>query len=221
MTLAEENYLKAIYHLENQSSNDVSTNALAEEMQTKASSVTDMIKKLAEKNMVSYIPYQGVTLSKAGRAHAVKVVRKHRLWEVFLLEKLNFSWDEVHDVAEQLEHIKSEKLTDKLDEFLGFPKVDPHGDPIPDKHGHIEKIDKTSLTDAQEGVTYVCVGVHDSSSDFLKYLDANHISLGTTIEIIHKEPFDNSVKIKFNDAELVVSENVAKNLFLQEVSHNS
>lgn len=217
MTLAEENYLKAIYHLENQSSTEVSTNALAEEMQTKASSVTDMIKKLAEKNLVSYIPYQGVSLSKAGRDHAVKVVRKHRLWEVFLLEKLNFSWDEVHDVAEQLEHIKSEKLTDKLDEFLGFPKVDPHGDPIPDKHGNFEKIEKTRLTDAQQGLAYICVGVHDSSSDFLKYLDANHISLGITIKVLHKEPFDNSVKIKFNGIELVVSENVAKNLFLRQV----
>ncbi|MEO8773885.1 MAG: metal-dependent transcriptional regulator [Gelidibacter sp.] len=217
MTLAEENYLKAIYHLENQSTNGVSTNALAEEMQTKASSATDMIKKLADKNMISYIPYQGVTLSKTGRAYAVKVVRKHRLWEVFLLEKLNFSWDEVHDVAEQLEHIKSEKLTDKLDEFLNFPKTDPHGDPIPDKHGHFEKVEKISLTEGLQGTTYVCVGVDDSSSDFLKYLDGNNISLGTTIEIIHKEPFDNSVKIRFNDLELVVSENVAKNLFLSEV----
>src|SRR5690606_3551572 len=173
MTLAEENYLKAIYHLENQSANGVSTNALAEEMKTKASSATDMIKKLAEKNMISYVPYQGVTLSKAGRTYAVKVVRKHRLWEVFLLEKLNFSWDEVHDLAEQLEHIKSEKLTDKLDEFLGFPKVDPHGDPIPDRHGNFEKVEKTVLANAKEGQTYVCVGVDDSSSDFLKYLDSN------------------------------------------------
>lgn len=217
MTLAEENYLKAIYHLENQSANGVSTNALAEEMKTKASSATDMIKKLAEKNMISYVPYQGVTLSKAGRTYAVKVVRKHRLWEVFLLEKLNFSWDEVHDLAEQLEHIKSEKLTDKLDEFLGFPKVDPHGDPIPDRHGNFEKVEKTVLANAKEGQTYVCVGVDDSSSDFLKYLDSNKISLGTIIEIIHKEPFDHSIKIKFNGVELVVSQNVAKNLFLSEV----
>lgn len=216
MTLAEENYLKAIYHLENQTSNEVSTNALADEMQTKASSVTDMIKKLAEKNMVSYTPYRGVTLSKTGHAHAVKVVRKHRLWEVFLLEKLHFSWDEVHDVAEQLEHIKSEKLTDKLDKFLDYPKVDPHGDPIPDKYGNFEVIEKTSLLDAQEGLSYVCVGVHDSSSDFLKYLDANHIGLGTKIKVIHKEPFDNSVKIHFNNDGLVVSENVAKNLYLKE-----
>ncbi len=217
MTLAEENYLKAIYHLESQSSNGVSTNALAEEMQTKASSATDMIKKLAEKNMISYVPYQGVTLSEAGRAYAVKVVRKHRLWEVFLLEKLHFSWDEVHDVAEQLEHIKSEKLTNKLDEFLGFPKVDPHGDPIPDKNGNFEKVEKTSLTIAQVGLNYVIVGVDDSSNDFLKYLDSNKISLGTNIKIIHKEPFDNSIKIKYNDVALVVSENVAKNLFVSTI----
>lgn len=217
MTLAEENYLKAIYHLENQSANGVTTNALAEEMKTKASSATDMIKKLAEKNMISYVPYQGVTLSKEGRTYAIKVVRKHRLWEVFLLEKLNFSWDEVHDLAEQLEHIKSEKLTDKLDEFLGFPKVDPHGDPIPDRHGIFEKVEKTVLVNAKEGQTYVCVGVDDSSSDFLKYLDSNKISLGTIIEIVHKEPFDHSIKIKFNGVELVVSQNVAKNLFLSVV----
>lgn len=216
MTFAEENYLKAIFHLENQSPNGVSTNALAEEMQTKASSATDMIKKLAEKDLLSYVPYQGVTLSKTGRASAIKVVRKHRLWEVFLLEKLNFSWDEVHDVAEQLEHIKSEKLTNKLDEFLEYPKVDPHGDPIPDREGNFENVDKTSLADAQVGIPYVCVGVDDSSSNFLQYLDGNQISLGTIITILHRESFDNSVKIAFNKDELVVSENVAKNLFLSE-----
>lgn len=217
MTLAEENYLKAIFHLENQSDGEVSTNSLAEEMNTKASSVTDMIKKLAEKNMISYVPYQGVTLSDAGRSHAVKIIRKHRLWEVFLLEKLHFSWDEVHDVAEQLEHIKSEKLTDKLDEFLGFPKIDPHGDPIPDKEGRIEIVDKISLADAATGNSYVCVGVDDSSNEFLKYLDGNNISLGTTIKVLHKEPFDNSLRIKYNDTELMVSPAVAQNLFLSEV----
>lgn len=216
MTFAEENYLKAIFHLESQSTDGVSTNALAEEMKTKASSATDMIKKLAEKNLLTYIPYQGVTLSKTGRASAIKVVRKHRLWEVFLLEKLHFSWDEVHDIAEQLEHIKSEKLTNKLDEFLEFPKVDPHGDPIPDKEGNFEKVDKLSLAEADVGATYMCVGVDDSSSSFLKYLDGNKISLGTIITILHKESFDNSVKIKFNHGELVVSESVAKNLFLSK-----
>lgn len=216
MTFAEENYLKAIFHLESQSTDGVSTNALAEEMQTKASSATDMIKKLAEKNLLSYVPYQGVTLSKTGRASAIKVVRKHRLWEVFLLEKLHFSWDEVHDIAEQLEHIKSEKLTNKLEEFLDFPKVDPHGDPIPDKEGNFDRVKKICVADAKVGSTYVCVGVNDSSSHFLKYLDGNKISLGTTIKILHKESFDNSVKIEFDDVQLVVSENVAKNLFLSE-----
>lgn len=216
MTFAEENYLKAIFHLESQSTDGVSTNALAEEMQTKASSATDMIKKLAEKNLLTYVPYQGVTLSKTGRASAIKVVRKHRLWEVFLLEKLHFSWDEVHDIAEQLEHIKSEKLTNKLEEFLEFPKVDPHGDPIPDKEGNFENVDKLSLAEAEVGTTYTCVGVDDSSSNFLRYLDGNKISLGTTITVLHKESFDNSVKIKFDNVELVVSENVAKNLFLSK-----
>ena len=145
------------------------------------------------------------------------MVRTHRLWEVFFLEKLTFSWDEVHDLAEQLEHIQSEKLTDKIDEFLGFTQVDPNGNHIPDRHGNFEKVEKTVLANAKEGQTYVCVGVDDSSSDFLKYLDSNKISLGTIIKIIHKEPFDHSIKIKFNGVELVVSQNVAKNLFLSEV----
>ena len=131
VTLSEENYLKAIYHLSKEGTVDVSTNAIAEKIESKASSVTDMIKKLAEKNLVNYVKYQGVTLTNEGRLAAASVIRKHRLWEVFLVDKLNFSWDEVHDVAEQLEHIKSLKLVNELDAFLQYPKHDPHGDPIP------------------------------------------------------------------------------------------
>ncbi len=216
ITLTEENYIKAIYHLGKQGMETVNTNALAEEMNTKASSATDMIKKLAEKNYANYKKYQGVSLTNEGKKVAINIIRKHRLWEVFLVEKLNFTWDQVHDVAEQLEHIKSQKLIDELDTFLGFPTHDPHGDAIPDKDGKFEQVEKTSLTNAKEGVNYVCIGVNDSSGDFLKYLDGNHIKLGTNIRIIHKEPFDNSVKIKFDDSELVVSQNVAKNLFLKE-----
>ncbi|TXD83852.1 metal-dependent transcriptional regulator [Subsaximicrobium wynnwilliamsii] len=215
MTLSEENYLKAIYHLEQLSGSGVSTNALAEEMQTKASSATDMVKKLADKQMLIHVPYQGATLSDAGRSHAVKVIRKHRLWETFLVEKLNFKWDEVHDVAEQLEHIKSEKLIDELDRFLEFPKYDPHGDPIPDKNGKFNTIEKITLTQALENKSYRCIGVKDDSSQFLKYLDSNQIGLGTSFEVVHKEPFDQSVKIKLKDKELVVSQSVAKNLFLE------
>lgn len=216
MTLAEENYLKAIYHLENQSLNGVSTNALAEEMQTKPSSATDMIKKLAEKNMIAYVPYQGVNLSEDGKAYAIKVVRKHRLWEVFLVEKLNFSWDEVHEVAEQLEHIKSEKLTDKLDEFLDFPKIDPHGDPIPDKHGNFAKISKMLLSECAMGDEGIFVGVKDSSAAFLQYLDKQQISLGITIKILHKEDFDQSLEIAINSNNLNISQKTATNMYIKK-----
>src|SRR6188768_3076308 len=150
MTFSEENYLKSIYHLTASLETEVSTNAIAEKMETKASSVTDMLKKLAEKDLVNYKKYQGVTLTEKGLLNAKMIVRKHRLWEVFLVEKLDFSWDEVHDVAEQLEHIKSEKLINKLDEFLDFPTEDPHGDPIPNGKGEIEKIHKQLLAELEE-----------------------------------------------------------------------
>lgn len=132
-----------------------------------------------------------------------------------MVEKLNFSWDEVHDVAEHLEHIKSEKLINELDAFLEYPTRDPHGDPIPDKHGNFKTIDKITLAQSEIGTTYQCIGVVDTSSNFLKYLDSNNIGLGTTIEVLHKEPFDKSVKIKLHNTEMVVSQNVAKNLYLK------
>ena len=149
-TLSEENYLKAIYHLESISGKGISTNAIAKKLNTKASSVTDMVKRLAEKEVLVYKKYQGVSLTDYGSKTAVEVIRKHRLWEVFLVEKLNFSWDEVHDVAEQLEHIKSPKLINELDTFLGFPKTDPHGDSIPDKDGNFQKIEKKLLSTLEE-----------------------------------------------------------------------
>lgn len=217
MTLAEENYIKAIYHLGKNGTISVNTNAVAEAMNTKASSATDMIKKLSEKNYADYKKYQGVKLTENGIRVAINIIRKHRLWEVFLVEKLNFTWDEVHVVAEQLEHIDSDKLIDELDAFLEFPTHDPHGDPIPDKDGKFNKIEKITLSQAEVGISYKCVGVEDTSSSFLQYLDSNNIGLGTIIVVIHKEPFDNSVKIKFNNVQIVVSQNVAKNLFVKEV----
>ncbi|WP_179334101.1 metal-dependent transcriptional regulator [Winogradskyella costae] len=217
ITLTEENYIKAIYHLGNNGINSVNTNAIAEAMNTKASSVTDMVKKLSEKNYADYKKYQGVTLTDDGRRVAVNIIRKHRLWEVFLVEKLNFSWDEVHEVAEHLEHIKSDKLIDELDAFLEFPTYDPHGDPIPDKEGNFKHIEKIVLAKAEVGSTYKCVGVDDTSSHFLKYLDSNNIGLGTIITIKHKEPFDNSIKIALENSEIVVSQSVAKNLYLKKV----
>jgi DtxR family Mn-dependent transcriptional regulator len=217
MTFSEENYLKSIYHLTVSSDAEVSTNAIAEMMETKASSVTDMLKKLAEKDLVNYKKYQGVSLTANGKLAAKMIVRKHRLWEVFLVEKLDFSWDEVHDIAEQLEHIKSEKLINKLDDFLGNPTEDPHGDPIPDANGQIINTEKHLLSELSENQNGICVGVKDTSSEFLKYLDKQEISLGSKIEIIGKESFDLSLKIKLNDKELTISNKIASNIFVKVV----
>ncbi len=215
VTLSEENYLKAIYHLGKLGSIAVSTNAIAEKIDTKASSVTDMLKKLADKNLVNYKKYQGVNLTEEGRLTAASVIRKHRLWEVFLVDKLNFSWDEVHDVAEQLEHIKSEKLINELDSFLAFPTDDPHGDPIPDKEGNLNKSQKIFLSQVNQSVNCSCVGVKDSSAKFLKYLDKNNIALGTDIKVLTKEPFDESMTIKINDSDLAISKDIANNIYVK------
>jgi DtxR family transcriptional regulator, Mn-dependent transcriptional regulator len=215
MTFSEENYLKAIYHLTTVTDAEVSTNAIAETMETKASSVTDMLRKLAEKDLVNYKKYQGVSLTDKGRLSAKMIVRKHRLWEVFLVDKLNFAWDEVHDIAEQLEHIKSEQLINKLDDFLGNPTEDPHGDPIPNANGQIVNIEKQLLSELAENQIGICVGVKDSSAEFLKYLDKQEIALGSKIQIIFKESFDLSTKIKVNGKELTISNKIANNLFVK------
>ena len=214
-TLSEENYLKAIYHLENISGKGISTNDIAKKLDTKASSVTDMIKKLAEKELLIYKKYQGVTLTNIGKKAATGIVRKHRLWEVFLVDKLNFSWDEVHDVAEQLEHIKSSKLINELDLFLGYPKMDPHGDPIPDKEGNFQKIEKRLLSSLEVNQFGICVGVNDSSSEFLKYLDKYKISLGQPIKVLSKEPFDESIRILINNKEISISHKISNNIYIQ------
>ena len=215
MTLSEENYLKTIYHIISASEGEVSTNAIAEKMETKASSVTDMLKKLAEKELVVYKKYQGVSLTEKGNLAAKMIVRKHRLWEVFLVDKLQFPWDEVHDIAEQLEHIKSEKLINKLDEFLGNPTEDPHGDPIPDAQGKIIKVEKLLLSEVKENQTGICVGVKDSSAEFLKYLDKNNIALGVTIKVNAIEDFDLSLQVTINGNALLISNKIAANLFVK------
>ena len=215
MTFSEENYLKIIYHLTAVFDSDISTNAIAEKMETKASSVTDMLKKLAEKDLVNYVKYQGVSLTEKGKLSAKMIVRKHRLWETFLVEKLNFSWDEVHDVAEQLEHIKSEKLINKLDEFLNFPTEDPHGDPIPNAAGQIVNVKKHLLSEFEKNKIGICVGVKDTSSDFLKYLDKQEIALGSAIEVIEKELFDSSFTIRVGNKEMTISNKIACNLYIK------
>ena len=215
-TSSEENYLKAIYHLGITSNKGVSTNAIAKKLSTKASSVTDMVKKLADKNVLVYKKYQGVSLTSEGKKTAANIVRKHRLWEVFLVEKLNFSWDEVHDVAEQLEHIKSPKLINEIDALLGFPKYDPHGDPIPDKEGNLDAIEKSLLSTLAINEFGICVGVHDSSSAFLQFLDKQNIALGQQIKVLEKEDFDGSMTIEINQKKIAISNKIANNLYIQK-----
>lgn len=215
MTTSEENYIKVIYHLSSASPKGVNTNAIASMLDTKASSVTDMLKKLSDKNLVTYLKYQGVTLTDDGFLSAKMIVRKHRLWEVFLVDKLGFSWDEVHDIAEELEHIKSDILINKLDSYLGFPENDPHGDPIPNEHGVIKKVNKLLLSDAVIGKEYICVGVKDSSSEFLKYLDKQKIALGTRLKVKDKEVFDNTLTVELHNQQLSISHKIASNLYIQ------
>ncbi len=215
---AEENYLKTIYALEKEFGNEgVSTNLIAGKIKTKASSVTDMLKKLANKELVVYKKYQGVYLTELGRLSALKVIRKHRLWECFLVQKLQFNWDEVHDIAEQLEHVKSELLINKLDAFLRYPKLDPHGDPIPDSQGRVMLNKTLSIADMKIGTAGTFVGVKDSSSTFLKYLNKKNLALGDKIRVIDIEPFDNSYHIETKTHRLVITTNVAENLCLKNV----
>jgi DtxR family Mn-dependent transcriptional regulator len=213
---SEENYIKAIYHLEMISNKGISTNSIAEKLETKASSVTDMVKKLSEKELVIYKKYQGVKLTDFGKKTAANIVRKHRLWEVFLVEKLNFSWDEVHEVAEQLEHIKSNKLINQLDSLLGFPTHDPHGDPIPDKDGNLNVMDKILLSTLHKNESGVCVGVNDSSSEFLQFLDKKNITLGKSITVLEKEDFDDSLSIEIEGKKMSISNKIANNLYIKK-----
>lgn len=214
---AEENYLKAIYHLSQADKSDVSTNAIAEVLQTKPASVSDMIKKLSEKGFIYYQKYKGVNVSPKGKKEALQIIRKHRLWEVFLVDKLQFKWDEVHDIAEQLEHIKSPILTQKLDKFLGYPRVDPHGDPIPDERGEIVIGKKVPLSEIDEGKTVLVTGVEDSDSAFLLHLDKIKIALGTKVVVLEKNNFDSSMQIQLSDQQVIfISKQVADNLLVTE-----
>jgi len=215
-SLAEENYLKAIYSLNQIQQGGASTNAIAEKLDTKASSVTDMLKKLSEKKLVNYTKYQPASLTNKGLTIAIDVIRKHRLWEFFLVEKLKFKWDEVHDIAEQLEHIRSSALVDRLDSFLDFPKFDPHGDPIPDKNGVINRIHDTVLSSLTIGEEAHIVGVKEHSNSFLQYLDAVKLVLGTKVKLINRFDFDQSAVVQIADKEnITISFDISKNLYIK------
>ncbi len=211
---SEENYIKAIFHLQRQDG-IVSTNELANELKTKPASVTDMMKKLKAKKLLHYQPYKGFRLSSEGSKVALVIIRRHRLWEYFLAEKLKFTWDEVHEVAEHLEHVSNKKLIDKLDEFLGFPRVDPHGDPIPDANGRIEISKKTCLTDLSPGITAIVSNVSDQSSEILELLEHKKISIGTKLEIKKRFDFDQSLEVKIGrQPAFTISQQLAENIFV-------
>jgi DtxR family transcriptional regulator, Mn-dependent transcriptional regulator len=211
----EENYLKAIYKIREKSGSEVTTNEIAAVMNTKAASVTDMLKRLAEKKLINYVKYQGVTLTNEGVKVAINTIRKHRLWEVFLVDQLKFKWDEVHDIAEELEHINSEKLIDSLDDFLGNPKFDPHGDPIPSKSGIFANKKVHLLFELKDKAEGVVSGVSDHSNLFLQYLDKIKVRLGTKIKVLEKNEYDDSMNIKIDDHQPIqISKEVSKNILI-------
>jgi DtxR family transcriptional regulator, Mn-dependent transcriptional regulator len=216
LTLTEENYIKAIYNIQHRSSaGEVSVNEIAERMQTRPATVTDMLRKLSEKLLIHYEKYKKLRLSDAGVAVALQIIRKHRLWETFLHDKLMFSWDEVHEVAEQLEHIHSQKLIDKLDEYLSFPQFDPHGDPIPDAAGILPSSSNLLLNSIDAGSAVEIVGVKDTSSSFLQQLERLGLQIGTRLLVQEKLPYDNSLLIKTNnDQEVMISEKISINLIV-------
>ena len=214
-SFTEENYLKAIYHLSNNGKSAVTTNGISELLNTSAASVTDMLKKLADKKLIHYVKYQGATLTESGRKAATYIIRKHRLWEVFLVEKLGFKWDEVHDIAEELEHINSTELIDRLNNFLGNPSADPHGDPIPDNEGNFHHKQLTKISKLPVGQQGTISGVSEHSSVFLQYLERSGLTLGTILSVKEIMEFDSSVTLLIGESkEITVSREVAKNILV-------
>jgi len=218
LSYTEENYLKAIYKLAEIEQGSVSTNAIAKMMSTSAASVTDMIKRLSEKEYLNYRKYYGSELTSKGKTTATQLVRKHRLWETFLVDKLNFSWEEIHDIAEELEHIKSDKLIARLDEYLGCPKFDPHGDPIPNTEGKFTLRSQTLLSEMEVGEEGEVIGVKTHDTPFLQHLNNIGIRINTPLQIISKQKYDNSTTVKIYENDILISERVATQLLIKKIS---
>ncbi len=214
-TLSEENYLKSIYRLSQQPNFKITPTAIAESLKNNPASVVDMIRKLTDKQLIEYDKKKGVKLTPVGLKDAVLIVRRHRLWEVFLLEKLGYHWDEIHDIAEELEHINDATLADRLDKFLGFPEYDPHGDPIPKANGKVPKPYSVTLADLKTGANCRVAAVKDTSSSFLQYLQKLDIGIGTNIKLLEKITYDNSLVISINDKEsTTVSQKFGENILV-------
>jgi DtxR family Mn-dependent transcriptional regulator len=212
-TISEENYIKTIFHIQARQGK-VSTNALAEQLQTKPASVTDMMKKLSSKKLLNYKPYHGFTLSQDGKKIALLIIRRHRLWEYFLSNKLNFSWNEIHNLADELEHVSSRKLIDRLDEYLGFPSFDPHGDPIPDSKGKMKNINKVNLTKIRPNKLVEVCQVTNQTNELLELLQHKNIGIGTKLEVKRIFDFDLSLELKIKDSTVTISDQLARNIFV-------
>lgn len=212
-TFTEENYLKTIYHCA-LGGGSASTNQIAAATNTRAASVTDMLKKLADKKLINYTKYQGVTLTEEGERIAINIIRKHRLWEYFLVEKLDFKWDEVHEMAEELEHISSTELIDRLDKFMEYPKYDPHGDPIPDANGQFKRQELKPVSALAVMQTGVVAGVGDHTPAFLQYLERATLTLGTKLSVVEIIDYDHSVVLEIGTKRINISREVAKNLLV-------
>ena len=216
-TKSEEDYLKCLYHLQ-QGKKSVSTNEIANYLSMKPSSVSDMLKKLAEKKCVNYLKYKGSFLTKKGELIALSIIRKHRLWETFLVNKLGFSWSKVHNIAEQLEHVNSEELIDKLDYFLGHPQIDPHGDPIPQKNGTIAKLNQKLLSELKNGEEGVITGIKKGTPSLLNFLDQKNIKLGDQIQLISILEFDQSAEVIIHKKTINLSEKICSNLLIETLN---
>ncbi len=216
-SIHEENYLKAIFHLHEEGFEVVSTNAIAKAMNVQAASVTDMVKKLAKRKCLEHTPYQGVRLSEEGRKIAGGIIRKHRLWETFLVEKLHFNWSQVHDIAEQLEHIESELLTDRLFEFLGNPTHDPHGEPIPGKSGELPVQNYYRLDEINEGTEVEIIGVKEDSTEFLQYLNQLDLKLHANIKVLSRQKLDNTILLASAQRQFNLSDRIAASILVKEL----
>ncbi len=217
LSTTEEKYLKSIYKVSEKENGNVNTNAIAALTSTSPASVTDMLKRLAVKGLIEYQKYKGVKLTREGSVIATNLVRKHRLWEYFLVEKLKFSWADVHHIAEELEHVNSSNLVDRLDEFLKYPKYDPHGDPIPNAEGKFTIRSQISLDTLDKGDSAILLGVKQHDKDFLDYLNDLHITLGVELAIVEKHRYDGSMRIRHkNGEELLISEKVSQNLLMRK-----
>ena len=217
LSTAEEKYLKAILLLSGSPDRTVSTNAIAANLKTSAASVTDMLKRLSDKRLIAYERYKGATLTPEGQRIATTQIRKNRLWEVFLVQTLGMSWDEIHEIAEQLEHIPSERLIDLLDNYLGNPKFDPHGDPIPNARGNYTIRAQTPLSDLQEGQHAVIIGVRNDDPVFLKNLTEKGLTPGTSLHIISKDSHDNTMRLALEDKAINISGLIANTLLIKQL----